>query len=52
MSELDSAVPSGEPAIQRRSPDPREREAHGAEGLGDKATTGAVRWLETESSEG
>ena len=29
-----------------------EREARGAEGLGDKATAGAVWWLETEGSEG
>lgn len=28
-----------------------EREARRAEGLGVKATTGAVRWLETEGSE-
>jgi hypothetical protein len=27
-------------------------EAHGAEGLGAKATRGAGRWLETEGSEG
>ena len=27
-------------------------EAHGAEGLGVKATMGAGRWLETEGSEG
>ena len=29
-----------------------EREAHGAERLGAKATMGAVWWLETEGSEG
>jgi hypothetical protein len=29
-----------------------EQEAHGAEGLGDKATRGTVRWLETEGFEG
>jgi hypothetical protein len=31
---------------------PAGREAHGAEGLGAKATRGAGRWLETEGSEG
>jgi len=29
-----------------------EQEAHGAEGLGDKATMGTVRWLESEGFEG
>ena len=28
-----------------------KQEAHRAEGLGDKATMGAVRWLESEGSE-
>jgi hypothetical protein len=36
--------------MQRRSPDLRKQEAHGAEGLGDKATKGTDRWLETEGS--
>ena len=31
---------------------PEGGEAHGAEGLGVKATMGADRWLETEGSEG
>jgi len=31
---------------------PAGGEAHGAEGLGVKATMGAGRWLETERSEG
>src|SRR5260370_39558033 len=31
---------------------PAGGEAHGAEGLGAKATMGAGRWLETEGSEG
>ena len=38
--------------MERRSPDLREQEAHGAEGLGDKAAMGTVRWLETEGFEG
>ena len=46
--ELDSAGPTGEPARARRSPELACR----AEGLCDKATAGAVRWLETECSEG
>ena len=29
---LDSAGPYGEPPVDRRSPDPRKREAHDAEG--------------------
>jgi hypothetical protein len=51
-SELDSAVLTGEPAIDWRSPGPCKWEAHDAEGLGDKAVMGAVRWLETEGSGG
>ena len=51
-SKLDSAVLTGEPAIERRSPGPRKREAHDAEGLGAKAVMGAVGWLETEGSGG
>ena len=31
VSKLDSAGPAGEPAMERRSPDPREREAVSAE---------------------
>jgi hypothetical protein len=49
---LDSAVLTGEPAIERRSPGLCEQEAHDAEGLGDKAVMGAVRWLETEGPGG
>ena len=37
---LDSAMLTGEPAIERRSPGPCEREAHDAEGLGVKAVMG------------
>jgi hypothetical protein len=39
-SELDSAVLTGEPAIERRSPGLCEQEARDAEGLGVKAVTG------------
>ena len=40
VSKLDSATLTGEPAMQRRSPDLREREAQDAEGLGAKAIMG------------
>ena len=39
-SKLDSAMLTGEPARERRSPDLCEQEAHDAEGLGAKAITG------------
>ncbi len=39
-SKLDSATLTGEPAMQRRSPDLHEWEAHDAKGLGVKAVMG------------
>ena len=39
-SKLDSAVPTGAPASERRSPGLCQQEAHDAEGLGDKAVMG------------
>ena len=39
-SKLDSATLTGEPTVERRSPDLCEQEAHDAEGLGDKAVMG------------
>jgi hypothetical protein len=38
--------------MERRSPDPREREARDADGWVSKRSRGLVRWLETEGSEG